>query len=79
MSVVLALAVGAGGYSFYRYHAPQNLGQTRTVFIEPNTGARALLRQLQGEAVIPPLPIIALPLLLTADYKALKAGEYAAW
>ncbi len=76
VSLLAALALGAGAYSFYRYHAPQEFAETRVVFIEPNTGARALLKQLEQEGLIPSLPVIGLPLLLSADYKAMKAGEY---
>jgi len=75
-SVLMAVAVMAAGYSFYRYYAPQTLGDGRVVFVEPGTGARALLGQLQREGVIPPLLVIAVPLVLTADYTSLKAGEY---
>lgn len=69
------LAIAALGYSFYSYYIPK-LSITKPVVIERSTGAQALLSQLHDEGVLPPLPVIALPFLLTSDYNALKAGEY---
>ena len=75
VAVCVLLGVGAACYSMYAYFTPR-ADTEKTVFIAPNTGAKALLGQLHGEGLIPSLPMIALPLILTSDYKKLKAGEY---
>ncbi len=61
--------------SFSSYYA-WPLAAPKTVVIVPGTGVRGTLHQLRAEGAVPPLPLIALPLLLTSDYHALKAGEY---
>lgn len=75
VAVLLLLCVGAVGWSFYSYFVPTT-ATDKTVFIAPKTGARALLAQLHAEELVPAFEVIALPLFLTSDYHALKAGEY---
>lgn len=74
--IVLLLGLAAGGFSFMRYHQTSTTAETKTVLIPPGTGVRALVAQLHAEGLTPAFPTIALPLLLSADYKSLKAGEY---
>ena len=62
--------------SFSRFYEMKSMGETKTVIIPPHTGARALLSQLHREGVLPPVPLIALPMLFTTDRHSLKAGEY---
>lgn len=73
---LLLLAVAALCYSFMLYHQPGGTGETKTVVIPTGSGARALLKQLHAEGLLPRFELVAVPIFLTADYKALKAGEY---
>lgn len=77
----LALAVAAvaacalaTSYGIYR---GMPLAQETTVVIPPHQGVRGVLRTLRDAGAIPPLPVIALPLLTTPHLTSLKAGEYA--
>jgi UPF0755 protein len=74
--VVLLLVIAAVGYSFYSYHAPRSGAQTTSVFIEPNSGAQGILRALHAQGLVPDPKLMMLPIFLTADYTAMKAGEY---
>lgn len=78
MCASLLATAGAVAFSFSQYHAPQHyLEEEKTVVIAPGTGARAILRQLHAEGIIPPPWLITLPMMLGHDAGGLKAGEYA--
>jgi UPF0755 protein len=76
--VTLALVVvGFVALSFAQYGAGRDyIEAEKTVFIAPGTGARAIVKQLHEEGVVPVPWLIALPMLLGHDAKSLKAGEY---
>lgn len=71
----LTITVGFTAYSFYQYRTP-SVSQETTIFIEPGTGGRAILKQLHEAALIPEPWKILLPIGLRGDYKSFKAGEY---
>ena len=76
--VTLALVVvGFVAFSFAQYSAGRNyLEPEKTVVIASGMGARAIVKQLHKEGVIPAPWFIALPMMLSHDTKSLKAGEY---
>lgn len=72
------LAIAFVLYSFAQYSTPRNfLEPEKIIVIKPGTGARAILRQLHAEGVIPAPWLITLPMMLGHDATGLKAGEYA--
>lgn len=73
---LLLLAFLAAGTSVYLYKNTRNT-QAVTIIIEPRTGTRAILTQLHDAGLVPSVPLMVIPVLMTADYHALKAGEYA--
>lgn len=62
-------------YSFSTYRMPSVATDTM-VFIERGTGGRAMIRQLHQQHILPSPWKIALPVLLSGQYKQFKAGEY---
>ena len=73
----LTLLVGATAlYSLTVYRAP-SVTTDMAVTIERGTGVRAMLEQLHRARVLPTPWKIMLPLLLSGEYRTLKAGEYA--
>lgn len=72
---VLFLAVGAVGFSVYRYVTPLDYPET-TVVIPPHTGVRDVLRVLHESGLTPIPETILLPLLVSRDGFKMKAGEY---
>lgn len=74
--VMVLLVLGAGALSMYAYRTPLSYAAPKTVVIPAGSGARALLNTLHAEGVTPPSELMLLPLLVTSDYKKLKAGEY---
>lgn len=79
LGIIVALTLLAGAaalYSLTAYRAPSVAADTQ-VTIARGTGVRAMLEQLHGEGVVPAPWKIMLPLLLSGEYRTLKAGEYA--
>lgn len=74
--ILVLLAAGAVGYSVYRYNTPMPYAGTATVFIPLGSGTKGTLQRLHLTGVIPAPKLILLPMLMSVDYKALKAGEY---
>ena len=74
LAILLGAALSAA--SFHRFYAQQSDGETKTVIIPPGVGVKGVMSQLHREGLLPPLAVIALPLLTTTDLHALKAGEY---
>lgn len=74
--LLFLLALGAVAASFYAYRVPLGYAGQKTVVIVPKAGVKGILEQLRYEGLVPRYEIIALPILLTTDYKKLKAGEY---
>lgn len=71
------IVIGAITYSFTVYSAPRNfLEAEKTVVIKPGTGARAILKQLHAEGILPSPWVITAPMMLGHDATSLKAGEY---
>ena len=78
LSIVFSAALLVIGFAFYSvsaYRMPGNYADT-TVMIEPHTGVRQTLAQLHAAGVTPPVVVMALPVILSHQYSALKAGEY---
>ncbi len=73
--VFLLLAFSGIGYCLYAYHVPRSDAAAKLV-IPPGTGVQAILGQLHSHGLAPPFALVALPVFLTTDYQALKAGEY---
>lgn len=77
IAVLALLALGFIGFSYQQYSAGRSYTEAeKTVFITPGTGARAILKQLHEEGVIPSPWLITLPMMLSHDATSLKAGEY---
>jgi UPF0755 protein len=76
--IVVPIVIGAifAAFSFGRFYQLNSYGETKTVIIPPGVGVKGTLSQLHREGLVPPMAVIALPLLLTTDYHSLKAGEY---
>ncbi len=75
MLVVVLLVAAYTGYGFYAWRHPLN-GAAQTIIIPPHTGARGAVALLSGQGLVPPLGVMALPLLLSGDLEKMKAGEY---
>lgn len=73
--MVLALVLLFTAASVYFYRAPSTPAE-KTLVLAPGTGARGILNQLHAEGMTPPGWLIALPLIVSGEYKTLKAGEY---
>ncbi len=73
LGVLVALSFAI--YSFSVYRTPSVAADTM-VFIERGTGGHAMLRQLQAHNILPAPWKIALPVLVSGQYKQFKAGEY---
>lgn len=79
LAVVLLAILGALAFSalsFHRFSSEIHLAAPRTVFIEPGTGKKAILKQLHSEGLAPPWWMATLPLMVSGN-PTLKAGEYA--
>jgi len=76
--IILSVLVGTAAlvHCFYQFYSVQGYTESKTIVIAPKTGTRAVLEQLHDAGLIPKPIQIALPLILTVDYHALKAGEY---
>jgi len=72
----LLLAVGFAMFSFHSYRTP-SVPEATTVVIERGMGAKATLRQLHAQGLLPAPWKIALPILLSGEQRNFKAGEYA--
>jgi UPF0755 protein len=75
MLSLFLLAFVATGVSVYLYKNTRS-EQAKTIIIEPRTGTRDILAQLHREGLVPALPLMVVPVLITADHQSLKAGEY---
>lgn len=74
--LLLALVLlGFTCYSTYAYRTPRDYAE-QTILIPPGTGARGVVAQLHTAGLVPPLPVMAIPLLASQQHTALKAGEY---
>lgn len=73
LAVIAALLFTATSAYFYR--APQAYAE-KTVMLAPGIGVRGILRELHAQALVPPVWLVALPVLISGDYRSLKAGEY---
>lgn len=73
--LILLLGLGAGFYCFQAYYTMRSDAE-QTVFIAPRTGVQDILIQLNEAGLIPPLPVVAVPLMMTHELGSLKAGEY---
>lgn len=74
--LLIAMLAGAyASYSFYSYMKPIST-TPQTVIIPSHTGAQAVIAQLHEQGLVPPLEAIAIPLFLSGNVPALKAGEY---
>jgi UPF0755 protein len=76
IAVSLFAAGGFTAYSFKQWHTPYVPAYMETV-VEPGTGMRGILSQLEREGLMPPTWQIAVPFLIEFRGKSLKAGEYA--
>ncbi|MFZ4540240.1 MAG: endolytic transglycosylase MltG [Rickettsiales bacterium] len=61
--------------SVYLYKTTNSTTE-KMVFIEPKTGVRELIAQLHAEGLVPSPMLTLIPVIMTADYHLLKAGEY---
>jgi UPF0755 protein len=76
-AIIIVLTLVFVGFSFTRYLASRDFIEgDRTTMIAPGTGARAMLKQLHREGLIPPLWLVAFPIFWNHDPTAFKAGEY---
>ncbi len=73
--IFAVLAALYGSYSFYRYYQPNDL-PTQTLIIPPGTGSRGAVALLKVQGLVPSLPEMIVPLVLSGHLHALKAGEY---
>ena len=76
-AVALLITALFSALSFTRYHAPREFTESpRITVIAPGTGARAMLRQLHQEGLVPAPWLMLLPMMVAVDPRSLKAGEY---
>ena len=78
LSIIFVTALSVLGFTFYSISAYRTPGQytATTVIIAPHTGVRQTLAQLHDAGVMPPTLMTALPVVMSHQYSALKAGEY---
>ena len=77
IAIVCAAAFAFSMLIVQRFSSVIHLAEPRTVFIEPGTGKKAILKQLHAEGLTPPWWMATLPLLALQGNPSLKAGEYA--
>lgn len=70
--VTVFVAVGVSIYAYKNRHSAQDV----SLVIAPKTGTRGVLTQLHEAGLTPPPAMTLIPMLMNADYKRLKAGEY---
>ena len=78
LSMVFIVALCILGFTFYStssYREPGTYPET-TLIIEPHTGVQQTLSQLHAAGLTPPMIVTALPVVMSHQYSALKAGEY---
>ena len=77
-AMVLGVLAGFGftALSVVLYRTPGSYA-AQEVTLAPGTGVRGTLNQLHAQGLIPAPLLVALPLIVSGEYKALKAGEYA--
>lgn len=73
--VLLLLALVPVGVALYLYQSMRS-AEEKTVVIKPGSGVRATLAQLHAEGLTPSPVLTVIPLVITKQYHALKAGEY---
>lgn len=73
---LMLLVLGAGAVSLYSYRTPLAYAGPKTVIVPAGSGVRATLAILHQEGVAPRAELLLLPLLVSTEYKKLKAGEY---
>lgn len=78
LSVIFIVALTVLGFTLYStsaYRTPGAYPET-TIIIEPHTGVQQTLSQLHAAGLVPPMLVTALPVVMSHQYSALKAGEY---
>jgi UPF0755 protein len=75
-ALLLALAGVRAFVFFQRLDAPLALNEARTLLVDPGTSFSRIVRELQGEGVLPLGPDLILYARLEGSASRIKAGEY---
>jgi UPF0755 protein len=78
LSIIAITALLALGFTLVSESAYRSAGDyvDTTIIIEPHTGVTQTLTQLHAAGLTPSVLLTMLPVVLTHEYAALKAGEY---